>query len=419
MVVAGCTSSSTESGSSTVPTTSDPRGGIPVGYPTDVDTLSPLVITALPPAPIPVTGTDDKVHVVYELEVLNYSPRAATLTRLETLSGGPDGEVVADVEGEDLAARTILVMDPSFSPNPEIPPGRTGLILVDGVYDSVADVPASFTHRLSASFAPLTPEYEGRIAALWPPGQPVSLIGGQVNTSTQSPVVIGPPLAGTGWLATQACCLSPSHRLVLPYSGRLNGGERFAVDWVRVDLTAGPFGKYLRAGGPSTSVEDVLAARNEDYLAYGEELLAVADGTVVAVVSDIPDNATPGVMATGIPVAELGGNFVVIDIGNGVYARYNHLGRGTATVQIGDEVTRGQVIGRLGNAGGSSGPHLHFQLQRAVVGLSGDNVPFEIDDLTFVGSVDADEVFTPGPNAGPRTNQLPLSRSVVDFPPAP
>jgi murein DD-endopeptidase MepM/ murein hydrolase activator NlpD len=110
---------------------------------------------------------------------------------------------------------------------------------------------------------------------------------------------------------------------------------------------------------------------------------------------------------------------VIIDIGNGVYASYLHLAPGSPTVRVGDKVTRGQVIGRLGNSGNSSEAHLHFQLQTTPALFPGDNIPFEIDALTYLGSVDVVQGFTPGPNAGERTNQLPLALSVVAFPAVP
>jgi hypothetical protein len=410
-LLAGC--ASTESRASRDASTgSDARGGVAAGYPTDQDVLSPLLIRTVAPKPIPVTGTDGKVHVDYELEVLNFSPRVAILGQLETLDGGPAGKAVTTVDAEALAGRTVVIMDPNRAPTAEIPPGRTGLILVDDVYDHLADVPTSVTHKLSATFAPLAPDFQWA-AALWP-GDPVSLIGGAVTTSAESPVVIGPPLTGADWLAGNACCDYNNHRnVLLPVGGRINGAERYAVDWFKWD----------HAGARERLAQGVLPTfrgdptKNEDYLAYGEPLLAVAAGTVVTVVSDTPDSK-PSALPEGIGLAELGGNQIIIDIGNGVYASYLHLVPGSPTVKVGDKVTRGQVIGRLGNSGNSSEAHLHFQLQRSPAVLAGDNVPFEIDTLAYSGSIDATAGFTAGPNAGKRTNQLPLVLSVVAFPPA-
>lgn len=75
----------------------------------------------------------------------------------------------------------------------------------------------------------------------------------------------------------------------------------------------------------------------------GTEVKAAASGTVSA-------SAYDGV----------GGNFIVIDHGNGTESYYGHLR--TRTVTKGDAVERGQVIGLSGNTGKTTGAHLHFQL---------------------------------------------------------
>jgi len=55
------------------------------------------------------------------------------------------------------------------------------------------------------------------------------------------------------------------------------------------------------------------------------------------------------------------GNMIEIDHGNGLATRYGHLSK--IEVQVGDTITRGQLIGLIGSTGRSTGPHLHYELR--------------------------------------------------------
>ena len=80
-----------------------------------------------------------------------------------------------------------------------------------------------------------------------------------------------------------------------------------------------------------------------DFLPADGRAYAAADGTVAAVTVE------PGY-----------GNLVTIAHGNGTTTRYAHLG--AALVHPGDRITGGEVIGRIGSTGLSTGPHLHFEV---------------------------------------------------------
>lgn len=55
------------------------------------------------------------------------------------------------------------------------------------------------------------------------------------------------------------------------------------------------------------------------------------------------------------------GRLIEIDHGNGLTTRYGHLAK--LEVEVGDTVTRGQLIGLVGSTGRSTGPHLHYELR--------------------------------------------------------
>jgi murein DD-endopeptidase MepM/ murein hydrolase activator NlpD len=98
--------------------------------------------------------------------------------------------------------------------------------------------------------------------------------------------------------------------------------------------------------------------RNEDYFAYGRDIVAMADGVVVFAVDGVHENA-PGERAH-----EFGpGNMVLLEHPDGLYALYGHLIPGSIAVEVGERVQRGQLLGQCGNSGRSTGPHLHVQGQ--------------------------------------------------------
>ncbi len=89
----------------------------------------------------------------------------------------------------------------------------------------------------------------------------------------------------------------------------------------------------------------------------GEAISAVASGTVVEI--DMDDSY---------------GQYVEIDLGNGVTTLYAHMIAGSPTVQAGQVVQAGQQIGSVGETGYATAYHCHFEV--AVNGQKTDPVPF-------------------------------------------
>lgn len=118
-----------------------------------------------------------------------------------------------------------------------------------------------------------------------------------------------------------------------------------------------------------------VARRSTAFPAFGRPLLAVAEGTVVHASDGRRDhlsrNSLPGLVYLMLieaavrdmaGAAWITGNHLIIDIGDGTYAMYAHVRRGSLTVRAGDRVRAGQVVGGCGNSGNSTEPHVHFQL---------------------------------------------------------
>ncbi|MCR8642769.1 M23 family metallopeptidase [Paenibacillus sp. N1-5-1-14] len=98
--------------------------------------------------------------------------------------------------------------------------------------------------------------------------------------------------------------------------------------------------------------------KNESYFAFGQEIVAPAAGVVVEAVDGIADNTPGGEMNTKQP----SGNVVTIKHPNGEFSSIAHLMKGSVQVKVGDSVTAGQLLGKCGNSGNSSEPHVHYQM---------------------------------------------------------
>ena len=119
----------------------------------------------------------------------------------------------------------------------------------------------------------------------------------------------------------------------------------------------------------------------EDYYCWNEKILAPAAATVLASIDGVPDQA----IGTTNP-AQYAGNHVILDLGHGEYAMLAHLRQGSVRVKPGDRVAPGDELGRCGNSGNTSEPHLHFQLQDAPQLGQGDALPAYFRDFLADGA---------------------------------
>jgi murein DD-endopeptidase MepM/ murein hydrolase activator NlpD len=196
---------------------------------------------------------------------------------------------------------------------------------------------------------------------------------------------------------------SEHRRALLPVDGQSWISQRFAIDWVRV------FPNLETSRGDEKD--------NKNYRAYGEEALAVADGTVTETKDGIPENV-PGEKSRAVPVTleTIGGNHVIIDLGNGVFAFYAHLQPGSLRVRVGDSVKRGQVLGLVGNSGNSTEPHLHFDLCDRSSTLACEGIPYALPVYDEQGGGQSEQTFKRKNPPVQHKMELPLEFQMVRFP---
>ncbi|WP_181309968.1 M23 family metallopeptidase [Nocardioides campestrisoli] len=171
------------------------------------------------------------------------------------------------------------------------------------------------------------------------------------------PVDLAYPFQGR-WLTQN----SPADRV--PSHGTTLFATAYAIDFVPVDATGRT--APVRVG---TLLRPEPADR---FPGFGRPLLAPASGTVVAVHDRAPDHdAFRGLPSVRYALTQrrrvdagwegLAGNHVLIELPEGPVVAICHLQRGSVLVTPGQQVAIGEALGRCGNSGNSTEPHVHLQ----------------------------------------------------------
>ena len=97
---------------------------------------------------------------------------------------------------------------------------------------------------------------------------------------------------------------------------------------------------------------------NEDYYAFGKEIIAPCDAFVVLVVDGVKDNQPGQVNPMFVT-----GNTVILKTDKEEYLVFAHFKKHSIKVTEEQKVKQGELLGLCGNSGNSSEPHLHFHIQ--------------------------------------------------------
>jgi biotin carboxyl carrier protein len=201
-------------------------------------------------------------------------------------------------------------------------------------------------------------------------------------------------------------------RTIIVEAGKPWIAQRYAIDWVQ----------YQTVGDVRTTWQGP-EDRNESYLCYNQPIYSVAAGKIVSVVDGLPENVPHSAkMAIDINLDNAASNHIVVDIGQGNFVLYAHIRPATIQVKVGDTVTAGQVIGRVGNTGNSSEPHLHMHVVDRPSVLGGNGVPYAFP--AYMASAPVELIEKPNSQAisfgpiGPETaftNNYPADNAAVTF----
>ncbi len=370
------------------------------------DVLSPLVVTPVA-SPNPVLGADNRVHLAYEIVLMNIGSTEVDIEKIEALNAD-GGAVLGTLDGAALAKMLRINGDAKET---ALQGGGSGMVFLDVTLAKDAALPKALKHRFKIVVAKASAKsVDGDLDPAPAHKQEISFVTDPLQLGPPA-VVLAPPLKGSRWVVGGGCCTPYTyHRgATLPITGAIHIADRFAIDFVQLNdkntLPSGPIDQLSR------------------YAYFGDEIYSVAGGTVVAIKDGLPEQV-PGKLPEGATLQTAAGNHVVVDIGEGHFAFYAHMQPGSVRVKAGDKVSTGQVLGLLGNSGNTDAPHLHFHVMDRPSPLLANGLPYVFTSFMSGGLIaDEQPLFTggvvsidAGALSGPHRNQLPLNLEVISFP---
>ncbi len=364
-----------------------------LAIPAEAQTALPPFLELRVPKPPTVAAGGAQAFLAYELHVTNFAGQTMTLRRVEVATRGTGDAWTVLFSLTDSTLPRSLTRPGTSTPPAErarLAGGARAVVWLWVPVDRAAP-PSRLEHRV------IVEQGSGDSA------RTLELDGAPVPV-TREAAPVGPPLRGGVWLTANGPAPETGHRRALiPVGGVPSIAQRFAIDYVMV--------------GPDhqTFVGDRL--RNASYHAYGQEALAVANGVVVAVKDGIPENV-PGPASRAVPITleTVGGNHVILDLGDGRFAFYAHLQPGSLRVKVGDQVTRGRVVGLVGNSGNSTEPHLHFHIADSPSPLQSEGLPYFHDSFELVGRCASFGSGCTRPATETRSREMPMGNMLVRFP---
>lgn len=183
-------------------------------------------------------------------------------------------------------------------------------------------------------------------------------------SESENPVIVEFPLRGE-WMAPN----TPGTKI--PSHGTEQLGQKHAYDFLQIDWNKEGMHFYnankLRYCLFGVPLSKCFCWNKEVYAPCDGKVIQCEDGFnerhIVHLVTDLAvvvKNALFFDLKKGWqPVL---GNYLIMDCGNNIFAFFAHFRKASINVTVGDNVRKGQLLGKVGHSGNSTAPHLHFHL---------------------------------------------------------
>ncbi|MCR6499933.1 M23 family metallopeptidase [Shinella sp. CPCC 101442] len=158
------------------------------------------------------------------------------------------------------------------------------------------------------------------------------------------------------------------------------GGSTTSINYHHTDKSQRYALDIVALNGFGARAASVMPKNLVDYVIYDREVKSPCTGVAVSTHDGIDDNRISETN-TGEPA----GNHIILACGT-ARVLLAHLRKGSITVQGGEIVTAGETLGRVGNSGNSSEPHLHMHayLGGTLDYNAGEGLPMTFDGRFLV-----------------------------------
>ncbi len=246
---------------------------------TPADTSFEIKVTF---SPTEVKSTNGKVNLLYGVETSNFEKEGYELKDFQVLNAA-NGTILCSISDTGK----YMLIHKAFGGN-----------IPSEDYYTPQDIHSTYRFTIGLELDPAQVPQKINHKLILVKDAKEKIIEGTETTVLKGPIpVISSPLKGERFVSGATTSLANNHHpaFQLTYKGKTTVIERFCVDWVKVDETGNYFHDDMKV--------------NENWYVYGQDVYAVADGSVISAQDGMPEqipleNSDTNVTAVRLKVAD-------------------------------------------------------------------------------------------------------------------